>query len=235
MLRLIEQDASIQQTGLILKVYKFDSQDLDFANERDCHPKKLALDLKASKNEYMKRQFVKIKVKSLVYSGRPVIAVFISDHTKQVHDVISRLIEMELLNSRSQSNAPPNDLTDNIGTHVQNLQQHTSLLQSILSEEKLHTSRVDECLKQFKCETIMMDTLLSNQAVSEQLQNANLQTNEVTFDLQNEITSILDIFQAGASLQNLDLTAEYVPQGLLPPGIATTDHTSLYGNLQQMQ
>ena len=46
----------------------------------------------------------------------------------------------------------------------------------------------------------MMDTLLSNQAVSEQLQNANLQTNEVTFDLQNEITSILDIFQAGASL-----------------------------------
>ena len=170
MLRLIEQDASIQQTGLILKVYKFDSQDLDFANERDCHPKKLALDLKASKNEYMKRQFVKIKVKSLVYSGRPVFAVFISDYTKQVQDVISMSKEKELVHSKSTSvNAAPNDLNDNMSTHIQNLQQHASLLQSILTNENLISSRVDKCLKQFKCETIMMDTLLNNQVVSDQL------------------------------------------------------------------
>ena len=46
----------------------------------------------------------------------------------------------------------------------------------------------------------MMDTLLNNQLVAEQLQNSNLQANEVTFDLQKEITSMIDIFQARASI-----------------------------------
>ena len=62
---------------------------------------------------------MKIKVKSLVYSGRPVIAVFISDYTKQVQDVISMSKEKDLIHSKSTSlNEAPNDLIDKMSTHI---------------------------------------------------------------------------------------------------------------------
>ena len=95
--------------------------------------------------ESHKVEYYKVRVKAQTYIGRPAVAVYVQNRTKKVKEKLYNLLRREEVQSQQQAENFTSVITHEMRTPILTIIFFLQRVMSMLGEDKLDKSMIEEC------------------------------------------------------------------------------------------